>query len=182
MDVVAWAADQSRRRLATVGTRWAHSHAVAARAQQIAVVVDRADRSILVAAAHLHDIGYAPELVACGFHPLDGARWLQDEGLVRLAGLVAHHTGAMFEAEALGLAEEMARFRDERSAVSDALTYSDLTTGPAGEPVNVAERLGEIQQRYGSTSPVVCALERASETVLTMVRRTEERLAHGTAR
>ena len=36
----------------------------------------------LVAAAWLHDIGYAPELVETGFHPLDGARYLRREGLM----------------------------------------------------------------------------------------------------
>lgn len=132
---------------------------------------------MLVAAAHLHDIGHAPELVACGFHPLDGARWLHEQALDRLAGLVAHHTGAMFEAEARGLAEAMSRFKNERSAVSGALTYSDLTTGPAGEPVSVAERLGEIERRYGPASLVVRALEQASDTILAMVERTEQRLS-----
>ena len=178
MELVGWAAEESRRRLAAVGSRWAHSRAVASRAQEIAAVVDPADRSVLVAAAYLHDIGHAPELVASGFHPLDGARWLQDQGLDRLAGLVAHHTGAMFEAEARGLAAAMSHFPVECSAVSDALTYSDLTTGPAGEPVTVAQRLGEIERRYGRTSLVVRALEQASEAILAMVERTEVRLSH----
>ena len=122
-------------------------------------MVDLPDRSVLIAAAYLHDIGHAPEL-ASGFHPLDGARWLQEQGFDRLAGLVAHHTGAVFEADARGLAQAMARFQDERSAVSDALTYSDLTTGPAGESVSVAERLREIERRYGRASPG-CARLRA---------------------
>ena len=114
---------------------------------------------MLIAAAYLHDVGYAPELVVQDFHPLDGALWLRAQGLERLAGLVAHHTGARFEAAAHGLAEGIAAFHDERSAVSDALAYSDLTTGPAGERVTVTERLGEIERRYGSTSLVVRALE-----------------------
>ena len=180
MDLIGWAAEESRRRLAAVGTRWAHSRAVASRAQEIAAVIDPVDRSVLVAAAYLHDIGHAPELVASGFHPLDGARWLQEQGFDRLAGLVAHHTGAMFEADARGLAAAMSHFPVECSAVSDALSYSDLTTGPAGERVSVAERLGEIERRYGSASLVVGALEQASETILAMVERTEQRLSRRT--
>jgi len=35
----------------------------------------------LVCADWLHDIGYAPALVATGFHPLDGARFLESVGL-----------------------------------------------------------------------------------------------------
>jgi len=132
---------------------------------------------MLLAAAYLHDVGYAPELVAHGFHPLDGAVWLRQQGLERLAGLVAYHTGARFEAQAHGLADSLAAFQDERSAVSDALAYSDLTTGPAGERVTVAERLAEIERRYGRASRVVRALESASGMLLAMVERTERRLA-----
>jgi hypothetical protein len=100
-------------------------------------------------------------LAAHGFHPLDGALWLRGQGLERLAGLVAHHTAARFEAEAHGLGEGLAAFADECSVVTDALAYSDLTTGPAGERVSVAERLGEIERRYGRASTVVRALESA---------------------
>jgi hypothetical protein len=38
-------------------------------------------REVLVAAAWVHDIGYAPELLATGFHPLDGARYLTGLGV-----------------------------------------------------------------------------------------------------
>ena len=95
---------------------------------------------------------------------------------------VSHHLrilkeAGVIEAERRGLSDAMACFPDERSAVSDALTYSDLTTGPAGEPVNVAERVGEIERRYGAASLVVRALEQASESILAMVERTERRLS-----
>jgi hypothetical protein len=53
--------------------------------------------------AYLHDIGYAPRLVRTGFHPLDGAEWLASMGEIRLANLVAHHTGALHEAGERGL-------------------------------------------------------------------------------
>jgi aminoglycoside phosphotransferase (APT) family kinase protein len=33
-----------------------------------------------VTAAWLHDVGYAPAVVATGLHPLDGARYLRNEG------------------------------------------------------------------------------------------------------
>ena len=134
---------------------------------------------MLVAAAYLHDVGLAPELVDCGFHPIDGGRWLQTRGLDRLAGLVAHHTGAAFEAEARGLGDRMDGFVDERSAVSDALAYVDLTTGPAGQAVSVAERLVDIERRYGPESLVVRALDDASTVLQAMVERTEQRLARG---
>jgi hypothetical protein len=131
----------------------------------------------LFAAGYLHDVGYAPELVVHGFHPLDGALWLREQGFERLAGLVAYHTGARFEAAAHGLADRLAAFQDEASTVSAALAYSDLTTGPWGERVTPAERLAEIERRYGRTSLVVRALSNASGTLAAMVGRTEQRLA-----
>jgi hypothetical protein len=191
VDLAEWAAHESRARLAPLGSRWAHACGVAIRAREIAAALDAEDRPVLIAVAYLHDIGYAPELVVHDFHPLDGALWLQRAGQRRLAGLVAHHTGARFEAEAHGLSEALTAFHDERSAVSDALAYCDLTTGPTGQRVTVVERLEEIERRYGSASLVVRALDDASETVLGMVRRTESRLggqrirprnAEGTAR
>ena len=40
--------------------RWLHTQGVASRAAELAVTVPAADRSVLIAAAWLHDIGYAP--------------------------------------------------------------------------------------------------------------------------
>ena len=177
MDLTVWAARETETRLARFGSRWSHARGVAMRAEETAVAVAGADRGVLVAAAYLHDIGYADELIVHDFHPLDGAIWLRAQSQERLAGLVAHHTGAIFEARAHGLAEHLTAFIDERSPVSDALAYSDLTTGPTGERVTVAERLGEIERRYGTESLVVRALEDASLTLEAMIRRTEARLA-----
>src|SRR4051812_44218125 len=122
MDLVAWAEEEAHRRLGPLGTRWLHARAVGRRANEVASAVDPDDRGLLVASGLLHDVGYAPELVVSGFYPLDGACWLRAQGQDRLAGLVAHHTAASFEAAALGLAEEVDEFADERSAVSDALS------------------------------------------------------------
>ncbi|MEU2875944.1 HD domain-containing protein [Streptomyces sp. NPDC007070] len=91
--------------LPRLGNRWPHTQAVAARAQEAVAAVAEADRDLLVAAAWLHDIGYAPELRDTGFHPLDGARYL--EALGASARLVAHHSGAVCEAEQRGLSAEL---------------------------------------------------------------------------
>lgn len=84
---------------------------------------------VLLAAAYLHDVGYAPELMRAGFHPLDGARFVREAGHERLAGLVAHHSASDAQAEERGLAEQLAQFPAEHSLVARALTYCDLTTG-----------------------------------------------------
>src|SRR4051794_31166550 len=83
--------------------RWRHVQAVASTAKKISHTVSD-DASLLVAAAWLHDLGYAPGIATTGFHPLDGARYLRDQGAdLRLCALVAYHTGASVEADLRGL-------------------------------------------------------------------------------
>src|SRR5262249_50048 len=69
------------------------------------------DGPILVAAAWLPDIGYAPALHDKGFHPLDGAHRLQDEGWHPvICNLVAHHSGSRFMAADRGFSADLAEF------------------------------------------------------------------------
>ena len=92
--------------------RWRHTIGVAARAGEIARTVPAGDRETLVAAAWLHDIGYATELVTTGFHPLDGAEYLACAGWSpRIAALVAHHSGAAIVAELNGFRHALAAYR-----------------------------------------------------------------------
>jgi hypothetical protein len=130
------------RELAALPTRLAHVRAVAELAHSVGNVLPPQERSTLVAAAHLHDIGYAPRLARTGFHALDGARWLQAQGELRLANLVAHHTGALHEARSRGLEQELAVFLREDSPVSDLLSWCDLNRGPHGEPERARARSG----------------------------------------
>jgi hypothetical protein len=137
------------------------------------------DRDVLVAAAYLHDIGYAASLNRLGFHPVDGARFLRDHGRERLACLVAHHSGARFEAEERGLLQELAAFLVEDGPVPDALTSADMTVGPAGEAMTLEERVGEILGRYPPDDPVHCAIRRAHPLLHAAVDRTLRRMASG---
>ena len=107
------------------------------------------EADVLTAAAYLHDIGYAPELEATGFHPLDGARFVRDQGFPELATLVAHHTGARNEAALRGFDDLLREFPYEDSLMLRALSYCDLTTGPDGSRTHVGDRVAEIQNRYG---------------------------------
>ena len=97
-------------------------------------------------------------------------------GHERLARLVAYHSSARWEAEALGLGGELAAFPREDSATADALTYCDMTTSPTGQRITLAGRLTEITERYGADHLVVRCLQRAHEHLASAVRRTEERL------
>jgi len=118
------------------------------------------ERELLVAAALLHDIGYAPPLVDSGYHPLDGARFLtRQRASSRLANLVAQHSGAAHVARLRGFAAELAAFPDERGVLRDALWYCDMRTSPAGEPVTFEARIADIRLRHGPGSYLVRALD-----------------------
>lgn len=172
-----WAEREARRLLEPLGARWRHTLGVVQRAHELANVLSPSDSKPLVAAAYLHDVGYAPELAESGFHPLDGARFVRAHGHERLAGLVAYHCSAQAEAGERGLRDELADFTDERSAVSRALTYCDLTTDAEGQRVEPAARLQGIRERYDPDTPEARALERSMPTLLDDVRMVESLLA-----
>jgi hypothetical protein len=164
--IVAWSAATAEKLLSPLGRRWAHVQAVGRRASEVAdQLLDGDEAEVLVAAAYLHDIGYAPTLAVTGFHPLDGGRWLRDRRHERLAGLVAHHSGARNEAALRGFGPYL-EFTRETSLVATALTYCDMTTGPGGEPVTVGERIAEIVRRYGAGHVVAQAIVASTDEVL----------------
>jgi hypothetical protein len=175
-NLVHWAADTSTSLLAPLGNRWLHVQGVAERARWVGKTFHDDDRSCLIAAAYMHDIGYAPALKKTGFHPLDGACYLRSLGYDRLASLVAHHSEARFEASLRGYEAALNEFPCERSAVADALTYCDLTTGPTGEPITLKERAAEISSRYGDTDMVTQSLRQSMPFVSLAVARTSRRL------
>jgi hypothetical protein len=172
----AWAEQQAGKLLADTGMRWDHVRGVVRQAHRAGQVLREEDRPYLIAAAWLHDIGYASSIAATAFHPLDGARHVRALGQERLAGLVAYHSSARWEAEALGLSDDLAAFPWEDSATADALTYCDMTTSPTGQRITLADRLAEIAERYGAEHLVVRCLRRAHDHLAGAVRRTEERL------
>jgi HD superfamily phosphodiesterase len=165
MPMSDWAGSYAAELLTPLGERWRHVQGVARQAQRVSPILPAGDRDVLLAAAYLHDLGYAPSLVKTGLHPLDGARHLRALGHERLAGLVAYHSGARAEAELRGLAGELAEFEDEASATSMALTYCDMTTGAAGEVVTLAERLADVERRYGADHVVTRSVHQARPEV-----------------
>ena len=178
MKGVLWASDLARDLLALpLRRRWNHVQGVASRAHTaLTVVGDEGD--LLLAAAFLHDVGYAPNLAATGLHALDGARYLSTvDAPPRLVNLVAHHTCAVLEAELRGLSAELAEFEDEGPTVlRDALWWADMTTDPDGGITTVVDRVAEIQQRYGPDDIVSCFIRWAWPELEAAVQRTEQRL------
>lgn len=161
-----------------LGRRWMHVQTVARTAEELAKALSPDDGPILVAAAWLHDVGYAPELVDTGFHSLDGARFLEGHGFPRrVVNLVAHHSGARFEAAERGLTDDLAEFEIEDSAVMDALITADMTSGPDGESLSYRDRVAQILHRYPPTDPVHRAWLKAADPLEACVVRTKGRIS-----
>jgi putative nucleotidyltransferase with HDIG domain len=158
--------------------RWAHVQGVARQAERVAAGLDEPG-SVLIAAAWLHDIGYADAVEDTGFHPLDGGHYLRRLGLdEQIVRLVAHHSFALLEAAERGPDGELAaEFPPGNPTLTDALCFTDMTTSPDGEPVEPGDRLAEIQERYGPGDVVTRFIDRARPDILAAVTRTRERLA-----
>ncbi|WP_061290971.1 HD domain-containing protein [Herbidospora cretacea] len=172
MEHSKWAYDLAKDLLAeALPTRWAHTKGVGDRARSLAPILG-SEADLLVAAALLHDIGYAPKLVVTGFHPLDGARYLRDVANAddRLSRLVAHHSCAVNEAAERALFDELtSEFDKERPELVDALTYCDMTTGPDGRHLDVHDRLAEIHSRYGADHLVSRSITTSTPCILASV-------------
>ncbi|GAB7190959.1 hypothetical protein NUM3379_16660 [Kineococcus sp. NUM-3379] len=159
--------------------RWQHSQVVAATAADYAARLDL-DPDVVVAAAWLHDVGYAPPLVDTGFHPLDGAALLARSGWTdEVVNLVAHHSCADVEAERRGLGDVMRRYPDTPGAARDVLWASDATTGPDGQRLSVAERVLEVVQRYEPADLVSECMVHIAPQLAMAVQRTSQRIAGG---
>lgn len=160
MQLTAWAERAAGDHLrAALPRRWNHVRGVSARAKALCRFLP-VDADLLLAAAWLHDVGYAPALASTGFHPLDGARYLlTTDAPRRLVDLVAMHSSAAAEAEAKGLSAELAEFADERSLTRDLLWYADMTTGPDGQSMSFEERMADVRARYDAGHYVIRALD-----------------------
>lgn len=151
--------------------RWHHSVAVAAQARRLCECDDDVDDDQLVAAAWLHDIGYADAINDSGFHPLDGGRFLRRQGEESLACLTAHHSSSDIEARHRGLSAQLDQFELPAGVLLDALTFCDMTSGPTGERVSFDERMAEILDRYGPDHVVGRSIRDAEGSLRTAVNR-----------
>lgn len=140
--------------------RWSHTIGVASVAAELADILAPEKADTIVAAAWLHDIGYAPCLVRTGFHPLDGAAYLSAHIApgaaisVEVVNLVAHHTGAAFEARERGLNDAMVDYPTPSGDLLAILSCADLCTGPDGARVDPGARIAEVLARYPAGDPV----------------------------
>ena len=179
MDLTAWAYPIAEAMLAEpLPRRWAHSKGVGATAETLAPILEE-DADLLHAAALLHDVGYSPAIAHSGFHPLDGGRYLRDQGAdERVVCLVAHHSCALLEAEERGLRPQLeAEFPLPPEPLRSALIYCDMTTTPDGTRTTSEARIAEIVGRYGPDTIVGRFIQRAAPEIHAAVDDVSQRLA-----
>ncbi|HWU46111.1 MAG TPA: HD domain-containing protein [Humibacter sp.] len=176
-DLIDLARTLAGERLSGVPRRWTHVQGVADVAAEIAPRIVPIASEAIIAAAWLHDIGYAPTVAVTGFHPVDGARFAKDSGMPELVvSLIAHHTGADAEAAERGLAGDLAEFAPPPRDVLDVVTFADLTTSPDGGSISAERRITEILSRYDKADPVHVAVSRSAPELLASVARVYDRL------
>lgn len=164
--------------LTALPQRLAHVRGVADAVGRGSAVLGAEDARTVMAAAWLHDVGYAPAVRWTGFHPVDGAWFVRDAGFsVVVVSLVAYHTGAVIEAEERGLSQQLAEFPAPPVELLDVLTFADMTTSPDGDGIGATRRIAEILTRYPDGDPVHRAVTRSAPELLAAVRRVEDRLA-----
>ena len=139
--------------------RWAHVQGVASKAEHVAASLALSDEA-LVAAAWLHDVGYAPEVTDTGFHPLDGARYLAGAGVPeRVVNLVARHSYAILEG--CGSFEvSWLRCEDMAVAVSgvvDAFVLAAEVEAPVVLEVAGGDEGAELEDGLGAFEAPSCA-------------------------
>ncbi len=115
------------------------------------------ERALCEVFALAHDIGKVFALRATGtdFHPLDGAAFALARYEPRLAALIAHHSGARYEAALRGL---IIPYPYEDSIVNQIIAVVDASTMQSGVIVPITERLRDIADRHGPKSPPVRAM------------------------
>ncbi|NUU19512.1 HD domain-containing protein [Cellulomonas humilata] len=161
--------------LSGLGRRWNHVRAVGQLADALAAVGSISPD--VAAAAWLHDLGYAEELSVTGLHALDGAAFLANQDVpAKVVSLVAHHTGADFEAEERGLTAGLAAMPTADPAELDVLTLLDLVAAPDGALTDPETRIAEILGRYPASSPVHRAVSRSRTELFASAERARLRL------
>ena len=99
-------------------------------------------------AALLHDVGYLETLQDTGFHPIDGARFLQSIGAPDLAAFIICHSHA---AEYARLAN-LPSIPISLHPIASVITFWDVRVAPGGKILSYEQRLEDIRNRHGEES------------------------------
>lgn len=131
-----------------------------------------ADLDFADCAALLHDIGYWKPIAITGFHPIDGARFLEQQGEHNLASLIVGHSCSVEEGELLGFTE----IKFSSDIIAKLITYWDVQVKQGGEVVSYKERFTDIISRYGADSIVGKANIKAKPRIEKIIKEIDEML------
>jgi len=124
--------------------------------------LDEDTKDICMAAALLHDVGYAPSLNVHDFHPVDGYMAIKSLFPCEISLPVLYHSFADLECNFRRPDMEI-HYDDKMDAkaskVWELLTYCDLHTDGQGNLVTVDERYADIKLRHGADSIVYAYMQ-----------------------
>ncbi len=133
--------------------RLAHMRDAAAFARDLGASfgLDSCHGGLLERAALLHDVGYAPALHRFGYHPLDGAMFLEERGEHPwiVEGVLRHSQADRKTDRFPGVTGEYARRHplDEAAWLVRAVTVADWRAAGVGGRVSFARRFQDIAAR-----------------------------------
>lgn len=123
------------------------------------------DLDLAECAALLHDIGYWPPIAHTGFHPIDGARFLEQEGEQEIPRIIVGHSCSPEEGELRGFPG----ICSDPGLIAKLITYWDVQVQQGGAVVSYDERLQDILARYGTESIVGQANLKAKPRIETLL-------------
>jgi hypothetical protein len=132
------------------------------------------DLDLSECAALLHDIGYWQPIATTGFHPVDGANFLKEQGQEILADLIIGHSCSPEEGKLMGFDG----IEQSKTLIGKLITYWDVQVKQGGEVVSYKERFEDIINRYGVDSIVGRANILAKPRIEAIVNEIDQLLAH----
>jgi hypothetical protein len=148
-------------------TRLEHVRGAGTVAGMVASALSPHQPEMIIAAAWLHDIGYAPAIARTGFHPVDGALFLAREGWPDpVVFMVAHHSQAAVLAPYYGVQHHMALLEHVHGVADDIITFSDLRAGPNGLGAEPRDRVEDMRRRHADSGVVPRAIREARYRML----------------
>jgi len=128
------------------------------------------DLELAECAALLHDIGYWQPIATSGFHPIDGATFLERQGEHNLARLIVGHSCSPEEGMLTGFPDIV----PSSELIGKLITYWDVQVKQGGEVVSYEERFNDIVSRYGEESVVGTANILAKPRIEKLIKEVEQ--------
>lgn len=158
--------------------RLKHVYRVAEKVRETAIRLNRRhpemqiDENLAYCAGLLHDIGYNKKIAQTGLHPLDGCRFLEEQGYPLLGELILGHGCAPEQATMRGLAGVTV----SHHIIAKLVTYWDMHVKMDGELVSYEERMRDMVARLGADALLVRAQKMGDNRIRAIIQEIDELL------